>query len=101
MRARPRTSTAAADGPIRPLVLAFAPGGRELAVGTPQGAIELRALDDPSEPLLRPTGHRANVAALALGATGRHLTSGRADPLVAGWDRTGIRAELDRPDLGR
>jgi WD40 repeat protein len=100
VRARLRTSTAAAEGSIRALALAFAPGGRELAVGTPQGAIELWALDDPSEPLLRLTGHRASVTALAFDANDRHLASGGADQLVEVWDLTRIRAELDRLGLG-
>jgi serine/threonine protein kinase/WD40 repeat protein len=97
--ARLRPASTTAEGPIRSL--AFAPNGQVLAVGSPQGPIELWSLHDPSEPLLRLTGHRAPIHALAFDAEGQHLASAAlGDQVIEVWDLTRIHDELDRLGLG-
>lgn len=103
IQTRLRTGATEAEGRI--LTLAFSPNGRELAVGTSQGPVEIWSLSDTTAPLLRLPGHRGIVTTLAYDpkghylATGRFLATGGADKLVDVWDLERIRSELDRIGL--
>jgi serine/threonine protein kinase/WD40 repeat protein len=80
--------------------LAFAPGGRELAIGTQQGAIGIWVLDHPEAPRVHLPGHRGSVNTLAFDPQGRHLASGGTDRTVAVWDLGIVHDELRRLGLG-
>jgi serine/threonine protein kinase/WD40 repeat protein len=79
--------------------LAFAPSGRELAVGIQPGRIELWSLGDKSAPLLHLPPHRGFLTTLAFDTTGRHLASAGSDKIVAVWDLELLRNELGRIGL--
>jgi WD40 repeat protein len=84
-------------------VVAFAPGGSELAIGTRQGMIQVWTLgDDPSEPTLnlRLASHRGFVTTLVYDAKGQRLAAGGSDKTVDIWDLDQIRNELTTIGLG-
>jgi WD40 repeat protein len=80
--------------------LAFASDGRELAVGTQQGLIDVWSVDHTSAPRFHLSGHRGSINALSFDPQGRHLASGGGDRTVAVWDLDIIRNELRRLGLG-
>jgi WD40 repeat protein len=82
------------------LSLAFDPGGRELAVGTQHGLIDLWSLDHPTAPQIHLPGHRGGVNALVYDPRGQHLASAGFDRTVEVWDLNVIREELGRLGLG-
>jgi WD domain, G-beta repeat len=69
--------------------LAFAPDGRRLAVGTPDGGIHLldTAMGQPSGKL---AGHRGIIHALQFAPDGKTLYSASGDTTVLGWDMTRV-----------
>jgi WD40 repeat protein len=81
------------------ITLAFAPGGRELAVGTQQGLIDVWSLDHREAPRIHLPAHRGTVRALAFDPQGRYLASGGTDRTVEVWDLGIIRQELGRLGL--
>lgn len=74
--------------------LAFAPQGRELAVGTQRGSIHLWKIQSKPEPILRLPAHRGAVSILAYDAEGQRLASGGSDRAVVVWDLARVRSEL-------
>jgi len=96
--ARLRPPTGEAEGQF--FSLAFAPDGRELAVGTQNGLIDLWSLDSPRGPRLHLPGHRGGVNALAYDPKGSHLVSAGFDRTVEVWDLGVVREELERLGLG-
>jgi WD40 repeat protein len=82
--------------------LAFAPDGRDLAVGTLEGRILIwpATTPHPKEPRLSLPGHHGLVSSLVFDAQGRRLASAvRNDPLVEVWDLELIQRELTRLGL--
>jgi serine/threonine protein kinase/WD40 repeat protein len=104
------TARSAIAGQIKPasdetaglvFALAFSPDGRDLAVGTQQGAILIwPAQPQPSEPRLALPGHRGMITSLVFDHEGHRLASSAvSDPLVDVWDLDVIRRELNRLGL--
>jgi serine/threonine protein kinase/WD40 repeat protein len=79
--------------------LAFAPGRRELAVGTQQGHLYLWSLDDPSAPKSRLPGRHGPVIVLAFDPTSHYLAAGGSEKVIDVWDVERIRTELVRLGL--
>jgi RNA polymerase sigma factor (sigma-70 family) len=63
--------------------IAFAPDGKVLAAGTPEGAVQLW---DPATGAEVAPGHHGAVVALAVSADGKRVTSLGADQVVREWD---------------
>ncbi len=87
------------EGAGRPLALAFSPDGRELAVGTPQGQVEIWSLADPPRPRSGSPATAGPSGVLAYDATADRLASGGDDRLVEVWDLERLRIELGRLGL--
>ena len=87
---------------VQASVVAFAPGGAELAVGTRQGVILVWTLGESTEPALtlRLSSHRGFVTTLAYDPQGHRLASGGSDKMVDIWDIGQMRAELAMIGLG-
>ncbi len=85
-------------------VVAFAPGGDELAVGTRAGMILVWSLGGESSSettlTLRLASHRGNVTTLAYNLKGDRLASGGVDKSVDIWNLNPIRTELNKIGLG-
>jgi WD40 repeat protein len=83
--------------------LAFAPDGRTLAVGSPQGPISLWSLERTSAPRLslRLPGQRT-VGSLVFDSEGRRMASSSwgPDPIVEIWDLDELQKELARLGFG-
>jgi serine/threonine protein kinase/WD40 repeat protein len=80
--------------------VAFSPDGRELAVGTQQGSVQIWKLGLNPTPLLRLPGHRGEARNLAYDAAGQYLAIGGGDKTVDVWNLARIRSELGGIGLG-
>ncbi len=98
-KVRSRVTSRSTESDGRMSILTFSPDGRELAVGTFQGPVEIWSLSDLSTPLLRLPGHRGSVTTLAYDPKGRYLATGGVDKVVDVWDLERIHSELDRIGL--
>ncbi|WZO98332.1 serine/threonine-protein kinase [Isosphaeraceae bacterium EP7] len=85
---------------LSPVSVAYSPDGRDLAVGTQQGSVQIWRLGTKPTPLLRLPGHRGESRTLAYDAAGRYLAIGGGDKAVDVWDMSRIRSELGGIGLG-
>ena len=94
---RGRLPTADDDDPVAVESLAFAPDGRTLAVGGRE-QVRLWTVDASALPLVRLTGHRGSVRALAFDSRGVRL-AGADEKTIKVWDLAKLRAEFSHLGL--
>ncbi|KAG0287787.1 rRNA-processing protein sof1, partial [Linnemannia gamsii] len=72
---------------VKPRSLAFSPNGRQIAIGTENGSIQLWNHEAEEEPSVRLQGHNHWVLCMAYSSCGQWLASGSSGQTVRIWRR--------------